>query len=83
MELSKERKDHLANLYHNWGIDQVRRELTRSERVPFMEPEVREFARSWIATQEEALARKKRETAFLSSAGGFLIGALMAAFLNL
>lgn len=82
MELTKDRKAWLAAQYHTWGIDTVRRELTRRDRETFTDPEVTEFAATWVKGEERALRRKKLRGAAMTFAAVLLAGAGLGAFIK-
>jgi len=72
--LSLEQQELLEARYFIWGLDRVRKELARSDRGTFLQPEVTEFARRWVAAEERALRWKKFQGAALTYFG-IMIGA--------
>ena len=82
MELTEDRKAWLAAQYHTWGLETVRRELTRENRDTFTDPDVTEFAESWVKDEERALRRKKLRGAAMTFAAVLLIGAGLGAFVK-
>lgn len=79
MELSREHRESLAALYHVWGLERVRDELTRAERDEFLPPEITEFACAWVTEQERTLRRRKWLVAAATFASVILIGAMIGA----
>jgi len=82
MELTEDRKAWLAAQYHTWGLETVRRELTRKDRDTFTDPDVTEFAETWVKGEERALRRKKLRGATLTFAAILMIGAGLGAIIK-
>jgi hypothetical protein len=82
MVLSAERKASLEDRYELWGLDEVRKELERPDRGQFVDPEVTEFAQSWIEAKEADARRSATYRIIFATVGLVLLGVGIAGFLH-
>lgn len=78
MALTREEKDTLRQRYESWGLDMVQRELASPERALFANPDVDDFAHSWIAEQEmDRAGRNDRLVKFMMVVAGIEFGIMV------
>ena len=77
--LSADKKVALQYRYEVWGLDEVRKELERTDRDQFADPEVTAFAKAWVEDQDARFQRHtRRRQLILSAIALVLMGCILA-----